>query len=237
MGRGASKASAAGGGTNPAVEKTLNQIIKRTQNLKKEQYRIVNEDGEVVLTKQGEKDNVKMTVGEHRQYTEGATTIHNHPQIDEGLGGPPSPSDIKDFGYGAREIVIASNEGTYRLKNTKYGTPQERDGWRPLQEALQKIADDQSSVAIIRKSNDIMANSKTGKEMHKISETWVKRKSEGASQAELDKYMSKFDSLQKQYKTELGQLRRKMELEPYHEFYKKNAKKYGFSYTYPKGAY
>lgn len=59
MGRGTSKVGGGSITVNPKVEKTLSQVIKRTANLKKEQYRVINEDGEVVFMKQGKNDRVE----------------------------------------------------------------------------------------------------------------------------------------------------------------------------------
>lgn len=223
--------------TTAEQEKTLKKIVKQTANLKKEQYRVIDENGNVVFKKQGKNDSVAMTVGEKRQYLDGAVTTHNHPEVNEGLGGPPSSNDLTDFGYGAREIVIASPEGVYRLRNLNYGTPEQKAGWINLRNEIEKIQDRQSSIADIRKSNEMMEKTQIAKEMHKISDQWLAKRNAGASEEELRKYSSKYMELEKTYKTQLHQLRRKLELQPYHDAYKKYARKYGFEYVYPKGAF
>lgn len=236
MGGGKSKAFGGGGAAtmmNPEVEKTLNQIIKRTANLKKEQYRIIDENGNVVLQKQGVNDSVATTVGEKRQYLDGATSIHNHPN-DE-LGGTFSPNDLSDFGYGAKEIVVATPEGTYRLKNTKWGTKEQQSGWLPMRSELEKIADNQSALKDLQTARARLANSREAKRMKQVSDEWVTKKKAGASESALKPLMDEYSSLEAVYKKKLNLERRKVELEPYHEFYKKNAKKYGFAYSYPKG--
>ena len=223
-----------GGESNPAVEKTLNSIIKRTANLKKEQYRVIDDDGNVVFHKQGFNDRVEMTVGDKRQYLDGATTIHNHP--NETLGGTFSSNDLTDFGYGAKEIVVATPEGTYRLKNMKWGTKDQSSGWYEMREKLRAMDNAVSSADHIRKVNDIMSKSKVGKDLKATSDKWVKRKAEGASQSELQGYMDKYTKLEAEYRNQRKAVSRKLEVQDYHEFYKKNAKKYGFKYTYPKAA-
>lgn len=237
MGRGTSKVGGGSTIVNPKVEKTLSQIIKRTANLKKEQYRVINEDGEVVFMKQGKNDRVEMTVGEKRQYLDGATTTHNHPQVENGLGGTFSPNDITDFGYGAKEIVVSSNEGTYRLKNLNFGKPNQTATWIQMRDEMQAVMDKHSTTNNIKRANEMMKSSKVGKEMTSISTQWVKRKNEGASQKELDKLGDKYNKLAMQYKPERSKILRRLEVEPMNDYLRKNAKKYGFAYTYPKNAY
>lgn len=231
MGRGSSKAGGSGGiNTNPKVEKQLNSIIKKTANLKNEQYRVIDENGDVVFYKKGKNDRVEMTVGDKRQYLDGSVTIHNHPD-----GGTFSSADLTDFGYGAKEIVVATPEGTYRLQNTKWGTKEQSNGWYNMREEITKIDNSFSTANLIKESNKIMEKSKVGKEMRSTSEKWVKRRKEGASQSELDKIMNKYNDLEVKYKKELSDVRRKLETKPYHDYYKKNAKKYGFKYIAPNG--
>lgn len=178
-----------------------------------------------------------MTVGEKREYLDGATTTHNHPQVEGGLGGTFSPNDISDFGYDAKEIVVSSNEGTYRLKNLNYGKPNQTDTWLQMRDEMQAVMDKHSTTNNIKQANEIMKSSKVGKEMSSISAQWVKRKNEGASQKELDKLNDKYDKLAIQYKTERSKILRRLEVEPMNDYLRKNAKKYGFAYTYPKNAY
>ena len=83
-------------GVTPLQNKTINQIANKTRNLKKEQYRIVNENGEIVLEKKGQEHEVSATLGEKREYLPGAVSIHNHP-----AGGTFSYPDLRDFGTGA----------------------------------------------------------------------------------------------------------------------------------------
>ena len=242
MGRGSSKAGSTGGGGSswsqtPEVEKTLKGIIRQTANLKNEQYRVIDDSGDVVFTRKGSQGEVIMTVGEKRQYLDGATTIHNHPEREgNGMGGTFSSADIGDFGYGAKEIVIATPEGTYRLKNTKWGTPQAKDGWVGLREGMYKLdkkAQDQSFLE--KRNNAAKKLTKERKAMEKVADEWVKRRNAGASESELKALGDKWDSLNKDYQKKLKREQRKDETKPYHDYLKKYAKKYGFEYSYPKG--
>ena len=125
--------SGGGGGVTSAQNKTVDQIVKRTRDLKNEQYRIIDENGEVVLERRGTRHEVTGTVGEKRQFMEGGVGIHNHPD-----GGTFSQDDLRDFGFGARQIVVASPEGTYKLTNTKYGQFDAKHGWHDMSEAMDR---------------------------------------------------------------------------------------------------
>ena len=223
--------------TSQAQEKTLRKLIKQTANLKKEQYRIVDDDGNVIFKKQGKNDHVSMTVGEHRQYGDGTVSIHNHPQDDGALGGPFSENDLTDFGYGAKAIVVSAPEGEYRLTNLRFGKKDQTAGWIPLQNEIKKVDANHSTAKVLKESNRIMAESAINKELKATSDRWVKRREAGASKEELDAISAHYDELSKKYKAELHRVRRKLEIQPYHEVYKKYAKKYGFQYIYPKGAF
>ena len=56
------KARTAASYPTSAQEKTLKGIESRTRNLKKEQFRVVDGDGNVVMTKQGDKNSVSYSV-------------------------------------------------------------------------------------------------------------------------------------------------------------------------------
>ena len=238
MGRGSSKA----GGTstkNPNVEKTLLGIIRRTSKLKNEQYRVIDEEGNVVFTKKGDKGAVYMTVGEKREYLDNATTIHNHPN-EEGIGGTFSSQDMSDFGYGAKEIVVAAPEGTYRLSNLNHGTPQQKETWVDMREELEKIDAREQEKSFIQRRDDAqktLSNSREVKAMDKYSKQWNEMRAAGASQEELKKVSDKYMKAQEKYKERYKKVMRQQETKPYHEWFKNNAKKYGFEYTYPKGVY
>lgn len=217
---------------SPSLDKTINNIIKRTANLKKEQYRIIDDNGNVLLMKQGQQDEVVSTVGEKRKYMNGATSIHNHPN-----GGTFSSYDLTDFGYGAKEIVVASPEGTYRLINNKVGTKTQSDGWYDMRESLNDYVSKNSlsSSQIIKQANENIKNNKTSRELNAITAKWVKINNT-KGRAEADKYLkqveSKYIALTEKRKGEVQAERRRLEVKPYNDFYKKNASKYGFTYMF-----
>lgn len=232
--RGASSGSGSKVARRPAVEKTVNQIIKRTANLKNEQYRIIDEDGNVILEKKGDKHSVGASVGEKRNAMwmddKEKTTIHNHPN-----GGTFSSSDFDDFGFGAKEVIAATPEGTYSLVNKNFGKKNAKEGWTKLRDATRKIDEvesNKSSLVNLKKAQDTVRNSRVGRELRATTDKWVKRRNEGASSAELQKLVDKSNKLQEQYSKAVQKEKRRLETQPYHDFYKKNAKKYGFEYTF-----
>jgi len=232
MGRGSSKAGGIStAGVTTAQTKTISKIANRTRNLKNEQYRVVNEDGEVVLTKQGVKGTVATTVGEKREFLEGAATIHNHPD-----GGTFSEADIHDFGYGARQITVASPEGTYTLKNDKYGTMDQYKGWRPMLDAMDKagITKEVSYVDLRKQAENSPKIKKLRKESNNIANEWLKQRNAGASAETLQALYKKSDDVGAKLTKAVKDEVRRLETKPYDDFYKKNAKKYGFTYSFEK---
>ena len=209
-----------------AQTKEAHRIANRTRNLKKEQYRIINENGEVVLTKQGKEHEVVTTVGEKREYLQDAVSIHNHPN-----GGTLSPADLSDFGYGARQIVAASPEGDYKL--TRKGT---HYNWRNMQDAMEKagVTKERSYTELKKEAQERPKIKKLMQQQSNISAEWVKARSEGKSQEHLDKLTEKYNKVNATYKEALAAEMRTLETKPYHDFYKKNAKKYGYIYTFEK---
>lgn len=216
-------ASSQSNGRSAAVDKTVRQIAKRTANLKNEQYRIIDENGNVVLEKRGDAHSVGATVGEKRELMAGGTSIHNHPD-----GGTFSSSDFDGFGFGAREIVAATPEGTYSLVNVNYGKKNQYMGWVDLRDATRKIDDAESKKGFMdnrKQARATVDNSRVGKELRATTDKWAKRRKEGAGEAELKKLVDKADKLQKEYSKAVEKETRRLETQPYHDFYKKNAKK------------
>lgn len=216
-------------GITLAQTKEIDRIANRTRNLKKEQYRIVNENGEVVLNKQGKEHEVAATVGEKREYMSGAVSIHNHPN-----GGTFSYDDMSDFGYGARGIVAASPEGNYKLTNTRYGTKQQYSGWRDMQEAMEKagVTKEISVDVIIKQAKETPKIKKLADQRTKVANQWAKAKDAGKPKEHLDKLSHQYTQISNKYTSSLNEEMRKLETKPYHDFYKKNASKYGFKYEF-----
>ena len=220
-----------GSGNNtitPQQEKALNKIANKTRNLKNEQYRIVDQEGNVLLTRQGGKGEVSGTVGEKRQFMDGNIGIHNHPR-----GGTFSSADFKDFGFGATEIWAAAPEGNYKLINTRVGKDDQYSGWRAMQEAYDKELNHDMSYLTLRNEAQKTPHIKSMMdEMQSISKEFMDKKNSGASQSTLDALGNKYDEISKKYSAELKKEIRRLEVEPNHEWLKKNASKYGFKYVF-----
>lgn len=163
---------------------------------------------------------------------DGNISIHNHP-----AGGTFSPDDFSDFGYGAREIVAASPEGTYRLINAKYGTREAKEGWVKLRDGMREIPE-ASTVALMKKAQENMANSASARQVRAISNRWSEiRERDGneAAQRYFDSVKAKFDAATERHRQEVREERRRLEVQPFHDYLKKNASKYGFVYRFEKG--
>lgn len=208
-----------------AQEKTLKGIESRTRNLKKEQFRVVDREGNVVMQKQGDKNSVSYSVGEARDNFPGNITIHNHPD-----GGTFSSADLSDIGYGATEIRAASPEGTYTLRNLNYRTKwtEDQKGWMDMRNDIDAASQDFKTHRQLKKE----LREPFEKQVKPLSDKWAKMRSEGASQEELNKiakeYTEKWDAL----KPQLEQAARKAYVDQYHHWYNANAGKYGFEYTF-----
>ena len=235
MGRGRSGSSdyiSAGNkaGVTSAQNRTINRIIKKTRDLKKEQLRLVNEDGEVVLEKRGAKYEVATTYGEKRELSPGAISIHNHPH-----GGTFSEDDLNDFGFGVRQSVIASPDGTYRLTNLNWKNRQKRTaGWYDMREALRESgATQERGILYFRdEARKLPSVMRIQKRLQAVSEKYLAARSRGAAQSVIDSLMGQYETISLQYKTALRRAERKLEVKPYDDFFRANARKYGFAYTF-----
>ena len=240
MGRGSSGIGAGGGavGGNPysdgivteAQQKTLKQIAKRTANLKNEQLRIVDENGNVVLEKRGGKNEVALTVGESREYETGSVVIHNHPD-----GGTFSDADLSSFGYGARAIQVSTPEGTYTLVNKNFNNKKRYDGWVGLRDKHREIKQPESELDLRRQIRNQTKNGKTQRAMDKINNTYMKIRQKSGTEAANNyarKTKEQYDKLSAKRTKEIDMGVRKAITQPYHEMFKRNAAQYGFKYSF-----
>lgn len=208
-----------------AQDKTLKGIESRTRNLKKEQFRVVDRDGNVVMQKQGDKTSVSYSIGEARDNFPGNVTIHNHPD-----GGTFSTADFSDFGYGATEIRAASPEGTYTLRNLNYKTKWVDGGktWLDMRDDLDAASEGFKSHRSLKKP--IMEEYE--KQVKPIFEKWEKSRAEGASQEVLNslakEYTTKWDALKPQIEAEA----RAAYVGQYHSWLNSHAGEYGFEYSF-----
>ncbi len=215
-----------------AQDRTIKRLVKQTQNLKKEQYRIINADGEVVLVKKGERGAVTSTVGEKREYLKDAISLHNHPE-----GGPFSEDDLNEFGYGAKEIVVAAPEGTYRLINKNVGKQNQYEGWYDMREKMRESIPEANPTDLLRAARESVAAKRVQKKMDTMTQRWDNiraREGVAAANAWFNTVRSEYDALGAEKKQIVEQERRRLEVKPFADFYKQNAAKYGFVYRFEK---
>ena len=209
--------------------KTLKKIANQTRNLKNEQYRVVDDDGNVLLKKQGKEHQVTMTVGESRQTLPNAISIHNHPS-----GGTFSTEDLNDFGYGAKAIVASAPEGDYMLENLKMGTKNQYNGWLDMRNAMESegVYKEWGVLELRNEARKAPHLQALREEQNKVTDEWYRRKQAGASSEELSALVAKSDRLGNEYSKALQAEERRLEVEPVHTWLKQNAGKYGFRYTF-----
>ena len=211
-----------------AQQRTLNRIISRTKNLKNEQYRIVDTDGNILLERKGDEHSVGGTVGEKREFMMGNVGIHNHPN-----GGTFSHEDFKDFGFGATDIIAVGPEGVYRLSAIDYKGNHAHGNWVGMRDAYEaELVHDMSFIALQKQARQAPHIKKLNAQIEEISKQWLNGRKNGASQSKLDSLMAQYNELSAQYKDALKKESRRLEVEPSHEWLKKNAKKYGYNYTF-----
>lgn len=209
-----------------AQAKTLKGIERRTRNLKKEQFRVVDRDGNVIMQKQGDEHSVTFTMRDARENFSGNITVHNHPS-----GGTFSSDDLSAIGHGATEIRAAAPEGTYILRNSRYGGKYDAakaktwfDMRDDLDSASASFKTNRQLKSEIRKPFD--------KELQGYAEKWAKRKEEGAGQEELNKLANEYRAKADSYRPQIEVAARKAYVDQYHHWYKENAGKYGLEYEF-----
>lgn len=209
--------------------KALKTIENRTRNLKKEQFRVVDRDGNVVMQKQGDRNSVSYSVGEARDNFPGNITIHNHPD-----GGTFSSADLSDIGYGATEIRAAAPEGTYTLRNINHGTK-----WTAEQKSWYEMRDDLDAA-----SQNFKSSRELKKELRKpideklqpLVQKWEKLRDSGAPMEEQRKVAEEYTKALDDMKPQLEQATRAAYVAQYHKWYQSNAGNYGFEYIFTPAA-
>ena len=210
-----------------AQDKKLNSIANKIRNYKKEQLFIVDENGEVVFHKKGENGSVSYKVGEAREFFSGNIGIHNHPH-----GGTFSSADLSDFGYGIKEIRVAAPEGTYILTNKKFGKKEQHNGWYDMRERL----DSTKFLNSWESRNQAQTSPKLVRMREKMSITarrWNAARDSG-NEAKAESLRKKYTELDRSYRTAVETETNKVFYGQYHDFFKTNAKTYGFEYKFVK---
>lgn len=221
-----------------AQERTLKGIESRTRNLKKEQLRVVDEDGNVILTKQGDKNSVEFSVGEARENFYGNIVIHNHPD-----GGTFSTADINTLSYGAKEIRVAAPEGTYILRNMN--TDKGAKWWNSkhsydMKEKLEETKDSFKSNRELKKGIREKYTAKYRTELDELSEKGLKVIKEGQEKGwTLEQQRSAIKPYTDRQDAIFADINKSVEIEvrtaytkQYHDWYVNNAHEYGLHYEF-----
>ena len=208
-------------------ESTLKGIETRTRNLKKEQLRVVDRDGNIILTKQGDKHSVSYSVGEARDNFHGNITIHNHPE-----GGTFSSSDLSDIGYGATEIRAASPEGTYILRNMRVGQKwSNQKSWYEMREDYEKASESFKQSRQLKKEIR-EKHTRENEQMKSLAEKWEKARNNGASQDELNAIANEYTKINDALKAVVESEVRTAFTNQHHNWIKANSVNYGLEYEF-----
>lgn len=211
-----------------AQAKALKGIENRTRNLKKEQFRVVDRDGNVIMQKQGDAHSVSFSAGEARESFPGNITIHNHPS-----GGTFSTADFSCLGYGATEIRAAAPEGTYILRNLQHGTKwvDGQKSWVDMRDDLNAASTEFKSGFALKK--EVRATfSKEQEQISSLADKWVKGRESGLSQDILDGYQKDYETASSALRTQVQAATRKAYTDQYHNWIKQNSMNYGMEYEF-----
>ena len=157
------------------------------------------------------------------------------------MGGTFSDADLGDFGYGAREIVVAAPEGNYILTNMRYGLPDERSHWIDMRDDIRAagVMDVADNLGIVEINNRARQNPRVQRlteRANNIANEWVSQRNAGASQSVLDGLMAEHNVISDQLSQATKLAKSHITLDPAHEWYTQNARRYGFNYQFiPKG--
>lgn len=215
--------------TMPTAEQeiTLKGIETRTRNLKKEQLRVVDREGNVILTKQGDKHSVSYSVGEARDNFHGNITIHNHPE-----GGTFSSADLSDIGYGATEIRAAAPEGTYILRNMRVGQKwSDQKSWYEMREDYEKASESFKQSRQLKKEIR-ESHTKENEQMKKLADQWENARNSGASQDELNAIANEYTKINDALKAVVESEVRTAFTNQHHNWIKANSVNYGLEYEF-----
>lgn len=219
-----------------AQAKTLKGIETRTRNLKKEQLRVVDREGNIILEKHGGNESVNFTVGEARDNFYGNVVIHNHPKD---YGGTFSLEDIRTLGYGATEMRVAAAEGTYIMRNTRFGRKYDYSNdktWLDMQEDLKAASSKFKDDSSLRKEVKARYQADYDENVSSWAKKWVEAKDRGASKEELQKFLDGYDKAKNTWdaetKPKIETEIRRAYVDQYHDWYKTNAYKYGMEYQF-----
>lgn len=103
-----------------------------------------------------------------------------------------------------------------------------------MQEALEKsgATKEVSYLDLRRQAEKVPEVVKLRNQLADNSNKWMQARNSGQSQEVQQRYVDEYNRLQAQYSALLRSEIRKAETAPYHNFYTKNARKYGFEYKF-----
>lgn len=220
-----------------AQAKTLKEIERKTRNLKNEQLRVVDRDGNVILHKKGDSGSVSCTLGEARETVPGNIHIHNHP--NKYIGGTFSPDDLSTLGHNPTEMRAVAKEGTYILREINpHRVLQLGDkSWVDMKQDVEKILSDTPSSpyklkqAAKKSLEDDPTVKKINQKLDDNSNKMGKLMQQGKRDEAL-KILEESDALREQLRPIVEHKARELVVQPLHEFYKTNAYKYGYEYEF-----
>ena len=217
---------------SPALQKALDKEEKRTRDFKREQMTVLDENGNVLLHRQGGNGHVTYKISEARDYFDGATITHNHPHGDErgGVSATFSTADVETFRYGLKEMRASGAEGTYVLRNKNWNNKDTKayEFWQ----AYETFTSNQnfSGIKNIKAAQEKAHKSKIGKqydsEIKKAGELWNKGLKDEATKL----FSNAEKNLKPQYKKEIQKILYEDMNAKTSGWLKQNANKYGFEY-------
>lgn len=216
-----------------AQEKALAGIENRTRNLKKEQFRVVDREGNVIMQVQGDKDSVTYKLGEARDKIPGNITIHNHPD-----GGTFSTADLSDLGVagGATEIRAAAPEGTYVLRHVDYKSwgRGEKKTWLDMKEDMQRAELDFKSEYEVKRKVKAQLQPEYERQTKPYIDRYMEAQRNGASNETLKKLANDpgYLKINEEYKASIKSEVRKTWVKQYDDWYKSHAHEYGLEYDF-----
>ena len=211
-------------------EKTLRNIESRTRNLKKEQLRVVDRDGNVVMEKRGDLNSVYFNRDEAYDNIPGNIAIHNHPE-----GGTFSIADISLMGFGATEMRVAAPEGTYILRNTRYG--QRYDGakqksWKNMQDDFESASLEFKSGLTVKKQVRAQFSKETA-ELEELSRKGMNSmRNSGRDSAEFKSIYSEYEKKSAALGAQIEAATRNAYIAQYDSWLKNNSMEYGMEYEF-----
>lgn len=125
------------------------------------------------------------------------------------------------------------------MRNARYGRKYDaakEKTWFDMKEDLEKASADFKEYTSIKKETKARYQADYDEKVSSWAKKWAEAKDSGAGQEELQKYIDKYnkanEAWQAEYKPKIEQEVRAAYVDQYHDWYKKNAYKYGLEYQF-----